>query len=210
MTKFLVVKPKFVFYNCGRQGHVPLQFKGFVMNAQLGRQQTEKICVLIDNNALSLLFVGKRVNFKRLKEWLVSHREAVVAKVYCGELPSDDRAKFYQYLRNLGFEIVVIKHPRSRARSAHFDAELSGAISCQMSWDACELMSKGWYSSVVIVSGSFQLAEVCSRIRERGTEVEIVYPENSTSPTLRGRATVFRSFPMDCLQIVEEREKVLQ
>lgn len=179
------------------------------MKAQLGRKQTEKICLFIDNNALSAVFAGRRINFQKLRDWLVAHREVAVARVYCGELPNDDRTSFYQYLKRIGFEVVAFKNPRSRSRSAHFDPDLSRAISCEMAWDACEVLSTGWYNSIVIVSGGFEMAEICSRIRERGTEVEVAFPADSCSPTLRGRATVFRSFPMECLAS-EQREKVLQ
>jgi len=183
-------------------------FERVAMNAQLGRKQTDKICLFIDNNALSAVLGGRKVNFQRFRDWLVAHREVVVARVYCGELPNDDRDSFYQYLRRIGFEVIVFKNHRSRSRSANFDSDIARAISCEMAWDVCEVLSTGWYNSVVIVAGGFEMAEICSHIRKRGTEVEVSFPADSCSPTLRGRATVFRSFPMECL--TDKMEKVLQ
>jgi hypothetical protein len=182
------------------------------MTAQLGRKQTEKVCLFIDNNALSAALSGCKLNFQKLREWLVAHREVSIARVYCGELQNDDRFTFYQYLKRLGFDVVVCRNSRSRSRSASYDSDLSRAISCEIAWDVCQALSTGWYNSVIIVSGGFEMAEIASRIRERGTEVEVAFPANSCSPTLRGRATVFRPittdiFTSDKLSI---QEKVLQ
>lgn len=188
-----------------------LQMERTAMTAhQLGRKTTDKICLFIDNNSLSAALTGRKVNFQRLREWLVGHREAVVSRVYCGEISNDDRTSFYHYLKQVGFEVVACRNSRSRSRSASSDCELSRAISCQMAWDICEALSQGWYSSIVIVSGGFEMAEIASHVRERGTEVEIAFPSESCSSTLKSRATLFRPFLTEfTISERNSKEKVL-
>lgn len=168
--------------------------------------RAEKICLLIDINRLSSATGGRRVNFRRLREHLVGHREAVVVKVYCGEV-RDERNSFYDQLRKLGFEVIVSKNPRSHSRAANDDDEICGGISCEIAYDMCNLISSGYYDSIVLVTGAFELANTVSRVRSRGVEVEVAFFPDLCSPTLRGRATRFRPLDMEILEFEDRREK---
>jgi len=151
--------------------------------------------------------MGSRIDFQRLREIVVAHREVAIARVYCGEIAKEKHFAFFEYLRGLGFEVIVVKNPRSKASSSGDDPELMRAIGCQIAWDICDILSRGWYSSMILVTGGFEMADIVTKIRERGIEVEVCFPEKSCSPTLRGRATLFRPLETGCCSS-KHREKL--
>lgn len=172
----------------------------------------QKVCVLIDNNSLSSCFHGGRVNFGQLLEILVGGREAVVQRFYCGEAGTEtNREQFYRYLRSLGFDVVISRIWKRTRRSAQFDPEITSAILCDMAWDMCSLVERGYYDAFVIVTGSIELLSAISKVRERGINVEVAFFEDRVPPALRTKATSFKPLEKDrlkCNGSPTPREKV--
>lgn len=157
-----------------------------------------KVCILIDNNSLSLSSHGHRIDFAKLQESLLAGRDAAVQRFYCGEIGTENREKFYHSLRMLGIRVVISRIVKHSSRSAQFDPTITQAILCNMAWDLCELSENRNFSTFVVVTKSVELADVIAKVRERGVDVEIASFE-PCSESLRSRATQFRLLPMESL-----------
>lgn len=169
------------------------------------RKTSQKVCLFIDNNSLARLLGERKVNFKLLKNWLAGDREAVVALFYCGEtnkVPKESREKLYTSLERAGFEVRVAKNPFSRSISPESDAEIDSAIACQMTWDMAQAINNGYYNSLILLSGAYEMSDVVRKIRKKGVEVEVVYDEEECSPTLKGAANRFRQLVFDKISFV--------
>jgi uncharacterized LabA/DUF88 family protein len=170
-----------------------------------------RICVFIDNSslfrALSELGVDDRFDYRRLSQWLVRDRQPDVIRLYIGEVRTDTqrRYRFYQALEKAGIQVVRIFQPRSRASNAAFDAVNTAKIEVEITWDICEVVERPDIDSIVLVSGSQELARIVTKVVERGVNVEVVFFEEACSPVLRSRATSFRQLRVEGLRMGEAR-----
>jgi len=169
-------------------------------------QRSEKICVFVDNNALSRILNGRKVNFKLLKNWLAGDREAVVSIFYCGETNRnlDSRHRLYDSMRLAGFDVRIMRNPVSRAGHPELDDEINSAITCQITWDMSQLLQQGYYDSFVVLTGAYEMAQVAQEIRRKGVEVEVVFDPNQCSPSLRGASNKFRELSLESVLLPEK------
>ena len=163
-----------------------------------------RVAVFIDNNSLfqalsKLDSCG--LDYIRLRRWLVGSRSAELVKFYCGEVREDAvrRKPFYNFLERAGFEIITIFQSKSRFSNAAFDTDSTRKVHCEMAFDMCETLLQCQIRRMILVSGSPDLSRVVRKIREKGTDVELVFFEEFCSPALRRGASVFRRLKIDGL-----------
>lgn len=168
------------------------------------KRKRERVIVFIDNNSLfqainRLGVSGSRLDYKKLKEWLLQQRIPICVRFYCGEVRTDwsRRRKFYQVLQRAGFEVIKIFQSKSRAGNAAFDASNCARIECEIAFDMCDNLDK--CDRVVLVSGSKGLSRVVAKVQKRGVAVEVAFFEGQCSPDLMRVATCFRNLCIDGL-----------
>jgi uncharacterized LabA/DUF88 family protein len=193
-----------LFPSC-KEGKIvtPDQSKRFV-----GRR--EKVCVFIDNCDLftALHRAGsERVDYKRLRDWLVGQRHCPVARYYCGEIKDDARLRndFYEVLRRAAYEVVVVSNFRSDQKHAALDPVVRGTTYAKISWDMCDLMHMGRYDTFILVSGSEEYVPVVSALSRNGIDVEVSFLESECSPVLR-ELSHFRPLKLESVTMAKGRD----
>lgn len=169
----------------------------------MAERKRERVIVLIDNNslfrAINKLGVSGRLDYKKLKEWLLQQRIPVGVRFYCGEVRTDRnrRRRFYQVLQRSGFEVIKIFQSKSREGNAAFDASNCAKIECEIAFDMCDNLNE--CDRVVLVSGSEGLSRVVAKVQEKGVAVEVAFFKEQCSPDLVRGATCFRNLCIDKL-----------
>jgi uncharacterized LabA/DUF88 family protein len=168
-------------------------------------RHVERVAVFIDNNslfqALHQLGIERRLDYKKLKDWLLKQRVPLGVRFYCGEVRTDwrHRQQFYEVLRRAGFDIVRIFQGKSREGNAAFDLSNCLRVDCEITWDICVSLQRETCDRVILVSGSRELARVVAKVKEQGVAVEVVFFEEACSPDLLRGATCFRNLEMESL-----------
>lgn len=169
------------------------------------RERRERVCVLIDNGSLyTALFqmgIRSRLDYRRLREWLLDDREPRTVRFYCGEIRNDKgrRKSFYDMLKRFGFDIISLHEPKSQADHAALDevlqAKMESLISLDMGhfWSDCD--------RIILVSGSSQLVEAVKLAQSNGVSVEVSFFEEAVSDELVSTAENFRCLRMDDLRM---------
>jgi len=169
----------------------------------VAERSRERVIVLIDNNslfqAINRLGETKRLDYKKLKDWLIQQRTSVGVRFYCGEVRTDwdRRRQFYQVLQRAGFEVIKIFQSKSREGNAAFDTSNCERIDCEIAFDMCDNLEA--CDRVILVSGSKGLSRVVAKVQDKGVAVEVVFFEGQCSPDLLRGATCFRNLCMDRL-----------
>lgn len=170
-------------------------------------RKTEQVVVFVDNSAfyraLHLLDVPCKVDYRLLRDTLISNRTASQLRFYCGEIAGDAEARkgFYQVLRNAGFDIFAGHRYGTRGVfNAALDEPLQRWIHCQIAYDMASLMNWGNYDTFILVSGDPEYAGVIHDLRRRGVNVEVAFFDRACSRDLRETASCFREIDIcDCL-----------
>jgi len=138
-----------------------------------------------------------------LQEQLVNNRIAPQLRFYCGELFGDSgsRRRFYQVLRNAGFEIFAGQRYGTRnAINAALDEPLQRWIHCQIAYDMATLLEWGNFDTFILVSGASEYTGVINQVKRRGIDVEVAFFEETCSRDLREAATRYREIDLkNCL-----------
>ena len=181
-------------------------------------RKAEQVVVFVDNSelyrALHLLEVPTKLDYRLLRDTLVSSRTASQLRFYCGEIAGDAVARkgFYQVLRNAGFDIFAGQRRGAKAHNAALDEPLQRWIHCQIAYDMASLMSWGHYDTFILVSGAPEYAGVIHDIKRRGVNVEVAFFNRACSRDLQESASCFREIDIcscllgNCLNGSEQRE----
>lgn len=167
--------------------------------------ERERVCVLIDNGslytALFQLGIQGRVDYRRLRQWLLDDREPRTVRFYCGEIRNDKGRKksFYDFLRRIGFEIISVHEPKSRADHAALDNALRAKMESLISIDMGNFLNK--CDKIILVSGSSHLVEAVKNVQSQGVSVEVSFFEEVVSDELAKTAENFRCLRIDDLRM---------
>lgn len=165
----------------------------------------ERVCVLIDNGSLyTALFqmgIQGRVDYRRLRQWLLNDREPRTVRFYCGEIRDDKgrRKPFYEMLKRFGFDIISLHEPKSQADHAALDEVLQTKMESLISIDMGNFLSD--CDRIVLVSGSSQLVDAVKLAQSHGVSVEVSFFEEVVSDELVRTAENFRCLRMDDLRM---------
>ena len=131
--------------------------------------------------------LGGKVDYKRLKEWIVGSRKLEKANAYIILNPSiPDQEKFLHALENYGFYI------RSKVIKTFYDGHQKGNWDLGMAMDMIE--DSEYLDIVALVSGDGDFAPVVRMLRRNGVKVEVYSFLHSLSYELREAADSF--FPL--------------
>jgi len=131
--------------------------------------------------------LGGKVDYKRLKEWIVGSRKLEKANAYVILNPSiPDQEKFLHALENYGFYI------RSKVIKTFYDGHQKGNWDLGMAMDMIE--DSEYLDIVALVSGDGDFAPVVRMLRRNGVKVEVYSFLHSLSYELREAADSF--FPL--------------
>lgn len=175
-------------------------------------RRRDKVCVLVDNCGLFRALQGlgsPKLDYKRLKDFVVRQRDPVVVRYYTGEIRNEgpQRAEFYSVLRRAGYDVIPHCNEQSTERHAALDITVRAWCMASMVWDMCDLCHTGNYDTFILISGCVGLAKAVDRVKSRGVEVEVVFFENECSDELKTCANKFRSLDLDAVAMKIKREK---
>jgi uncharacterized LabA/DUF88 family protein len=174
-------------------------------------ERRQRVCVLVDNGslytALYELGIQCRIDYRRLRKWLIEGRVPKIVRFYCGEIRGDQSSKkpFYNFLKRVGFDIISIHEPKSRAEHAALDEDLCAKIEALMSIDMVSFVGK--CDKIVLVSGSSRLVNAVRQVQDQGIDVEVNFFEEAVSDDLLNEANGFRGFQIEEVRM-QELEKV--
>jgi hypothetical protein len=169
------------------------------------RANSERVCVLIDNGslytALYQLGLQCRVDYRRLRQWLLGESKPTFVRFYCGEIRNDKGRKkpFYDLLKRFGFDIISLHEPNSQAEHAALDDQLRQKMESLISLDMTNFLNE--CDRIILVSGSPQLVEAVKVAQEQGVDVEVSFFEEVVDDELASTANGFRSLRMDEFQM---------
>lgn len=175
----------------------------------------ERVCVLIDNGSLYTalydLGIQCRLDYRRLRKWIINDRVEKLVRFYCGEIRSDKSSKkpFYSFLKRIGFDIISIHEPKSRAEHAALDEDLCAKIEALMSIDMLSCLARHECDKMILVSGSSRLVNAVRQVQDQGIDVEVNFFEEAVSDDLLNEANEFRGFHIEELKMRnQELERV--
>ena len=166
---------------------------------------SERVSILIDNGslftALFQLRIRGRVDYKHFRRWLIDGREPKTVRFYCGEIRNDKGRKktFYRVLKRIGFEVISLHEPNSRAEHAALDDALRLKLESLISIDMANFSRE--CDRIILVSGSSHLVEAVRIAQAQGVSVEVAFFESVVSDELVNTAEHFRCLRTDDLQM---------
>ncbi len=146
----------------------------------------QRVAVLTDSQNLyhsSQSVYSRKINYTALLEEAVRDRALVRALAYVIRADSPDEERFFEALRDIGFEtrIKEIKTFADGTKKADWDVG--------MSLDAITLASH--VDAVVLCTGDGDFARLCSHLRHEGVRVEVMAFGNSAAEELIEAADEF-------------------
>jgi hypothetical protein len=174
-------------------------------------RRRDKVCVLVDNCGLFRALQGlgtPKLDYKRLKDFVVRQRDAVVVRYYTGEIRNEgtQRADFYSVLRRAGYDVITCCNERSAERHAANDMPIRAWCMSNIVWDMCDLCHTGNYDTFIVISGCVGLAKAVMRVQSRGVEVEVVFFEEECSEELKTTANKFRPLDLDAVAMKARKD----
>jgi uncharacterized LabA/DUF88 family protein len=143
-----------------------------------------RVLVLVDesNVTSSAKVLDRKLDWLRLRDFLVQDRELIEMVIYAGLPPAmtewqaerDRKNKFLHWLRSHGF--LVMTKDGAPGAEAHYKAN----VDVLMAIDAVELSAEMRPEVVILVTGDADFADLALRLRRRGIRVEVA----STALTL--------------------------
>ena len=146
----------------------------------------QRVAVLTDSQNLyhsSQSVYSRKINYTALLEEAVRDRALVRALAYVIRADSPDEERFFEALRDIGFETRIkdIKTFADGTKKADWDVG--------MSLDAITLASH--VDAVVLCTGDGDFARLCSHLRHEGVRVEVMAFGNSAAEELIEAADEF-------------------
>ncbi|CAE7860199.1 parB [Symbiodinium microadriaticum] len=164
---------------------------------------SEKVVVFLDNSelyrALHLMDENSKLDYRLLRDDLLSSRVGSQLRFYTGELVNDSSSRkgFYQVLRNAGFEIFAGQRRGNRAvGNAALDEPLQRWNHVKIAYDMASLLHWGHYDTFILVSGAIEFEGVVKDVQRRGVNVEVAFFADACSRELRLAATSFREIDL--------------
>ncbi|HYR59098.1 MAG TPA: NYN domain-containing protein [Chthoniobacteraceae bacterium] len=138
---------------------------------------TRRILVFVDesNVTSSAKSLNRKLDWLKLRDYLVKERELIEMVVYAGLPPAmpewqaerDKKSKFLHWLRSHGF--LVVTKDGSPADESHYKAN----VDVLMAIDAVELTVQMQPDVVILVTGDADFAHLALQLRRRGIRVEV-------------------------------------
>jgi uncharacterized LabA/DUF88 family protein len=138
---------------------------------------TRRVLVFVDesNVTSSAKTSNRKLDWERLRDFLVRERELIEMVVYAGLPPAmtewqaerDKKNKFLHWLRSHGF--LVVTKDGAPQDEAHYKAN----VDVLMAIDAVELSVEIRPDVVVLVTGDADFAHLALQLRRRGIRVEV-------------------------------------
>src|SRR6266853_4116575 len=168
---------------------------------------TRRILVFVDesNVTSSAKSLNRKLDWLKLRDYLVKERELIEMVVYAGLPPAmpewqgerDKKNKFVHWLRSNGF--MVVTKDGSPAEEGHYKAN----VDVMMAIDAIELSVEMRPDLVILVTGDADFAYLAIKLRRHGIRVEVASVAANLGNTLRSAANavidlapLFRTFEM--------------
>ena len=136
-----------------------------------------RVLVFVDesNVTSSAKTLNRKLDWQKLRDFLVKQRELIEMVVYAGLPPAmadwqaerDKKNKFLHWLRSHGF--LVVAKDGSPAETGHYKAN----VDVMMAIDAVELSTAMKPDVVVMVTGDADFAHLALMLRRRGIRVEV-------------------------------------
>ena len=144
----------------------------------------QRVLIVVDesNVTSSAKAANRKLDWLKLREFLVSERKLVEMVIYAGLPPAmpewqaerDKKNKFLHWLRSHGF--LVMAKDGSPGAETHYKSN----VDVLMAVDAVELSIEMRPDVVVLVTGDADFSHLALQLRRRGIRVEVA----STSQTL--------------------------
>src|SRR6266853_2132975 len=138
---------------------------------------TRRILVFVDesNVTSSAKSLNRKLDWLKLRDYLVKERELIEMVVYAGLPPAmpewqaerDKKSKFLHWLRSHSF--LVVTKDGSPADESHYKAN----VDVLMAIDAVELTVQMQPDVVILVTGDADFAHLALQLRRRGIRVEV-------------------------------------
>lgn len=138
---------------------------------------TRRVLIFVDesNVTSSAKFTNRKLDWLKLRDFLVKDRELIEMVVYAGLPPPmaewqaerDKKNKFLHWLRSNGF--FVVAKDGAPAEEGHYKAN----VDVMMAIDAAELSTAMQPDVVVMVTGDADFAHLALMLRRRGIRVEV-------------------------------------
>ena len=146
---------------------------------------------------------GPKLDYKRLKDWVVRQRDALIVRYYCGEGKHDaaQRSEYYSVLRHAGYEVVVVP----QQRNPESEQVVMSTCHLNMACDMIELALTGNYDTFIVLTGAGEFVPILNRLQLKGLDVEIVFFEFACDPALRSKASLFRALDIEAVSMDRQR-----
>jgi uncharacterized LabA/DUF88 family protein len=135
------------------------------------------VLIFVDesNVTSSAKAANRKLDWARLRDFLVQERQLIEAVVYAGLPPAmpswqaerDKKNKFLFWLRSHGF--LVVEKDGSPADEEHYKAN----VDVLMAIDGIELTNQMQPDVVILVTGDADFASLALHLRRRGIRVEV-------------------------------------
>src|SRR5919109_1742792 len=132
-----------------------------------------------------------KLNFTKLLEAAVQHRQLVRAIAYIVQSPDIDQTNFINMLQQPGFEV------KSKVLRQRPDGTAKGDWDMGMAIDAISMADR--LDAIVLVSGDGDFVDLVNMLKARGVRVEVLSFPSSTAEELKLAATVFTPIGPDML-----------
>jgi uncharacterized LabA/DUF88 family protein len=154
----------------------------------------QRIAVLVD--VQNMFYSAKhqyraKLNFTKLLETAVQHRQLVRAIAYIVQTPDIDQTNFINMLQQTGFEV------KSKVLRLRPDGTAKGDWDMGMAIDAISMADR--LDALVLVSGDGDFVDLVNMLKARGVRVEVLSFPSSTAEELKQVATSFTAIGPDLL-----------
>ena len=146
--------------------------------------RSQRVLVFVDESNITTASktANRKLDWSKLRDFLVRERELIEMVVYAGLPPAmpdwqaerDKKNKFLHWLRSHGF--MVVSKDGSPVDAEHYKAN----VDVLMAIDAVELSVEIRPDVVILVTGDTDFAHLALQLRRRGIRVEVA----STAQTL--------------------------